>query len=448
MQLLRSLEIESVDLEGQGLARHEGKVVFVEDALLGEIVDVELTRQKPSYAKGRAVAWHRQSHQRVVPRCRHYGTCGGCAMQHLDASAQLAIKGRALEDSLWHLARLKPQQILAPLDSPVWGYRTRARLAARWVDKKGGLLLGFHERKSSYVAVMDSCEILPPRVSLMLAPLRDLIGSLSIARRIPQAELAVGDPDGAGRDPVIVWVLRILQAPDADDERKIREFADNWQIQIWFQTAGPSSARLFYPPHTTELAYDLPEFSLRMPFSPVDFTQVNPAVNELLVSRVAHFLECAGTDRVADFFCGLGNFTLALARRAGQVVGFEGSEVLVNRARENARHHGLEGKTDFVAVNLFEIDADWFGQQGRFDRLLLDPPREGAVALCKAMASLAVDRPDLMPRRIVYVSCNPATLARDCAILVHEAGYCLSQAGIVNMFPQTAHVESMAVLER
>jgi 23S rRNA (uracil1939-C5)-methyltransferase len=453
MTTLSGLQIESVDLEAQGLARNEGKVVFVENALLGERVDAEVLRSKPSYSKARAVRWARESAQRVVPRCPHFGVCGGCSMQHIDTRAQLAIKQRALEDSLWHIARLKPAQILAPLDGPAWGYRTRARLTARWVDKKGGMLLGFHERRSSYVAVMDSCEILHPRVAEMLPALRDMIGQLSIARRVPQAELAIGEPPsdsspaGCGA-PVIAWVLRHLEPLAESDKDLIRAFADRWDVQFWLQPGGPQTVSRFCPEGAPGLAYNLPEFDLRIPFSPVDFTQVNPGINRVMVRRAVDALDPQPGDRIADFFCGLGNFTLALARRCDEVRGFEGASSLTLRAAEAAEAHGMASRVAFSTVNLFEVNLPWLLAAGPFQRILLDPPREGAQALCQAIAAMSTSEPDVyVPRRIVYVSCNPATLARDAAILVHEGGWRLSRAGIINMFPHTGHVESIAVFD-
>lgn len=475
MQHLHWLEIESVDLEGQGLARADGKVVFVENALLGEIVDAEVTKAKPSYAKARATVWHRESSQRVKPRCPHFGVCGGCAVQHIEPLTQIAIKQRVLEDNLWHIARIKPNQILAPLDGPPWGYRTRARLTARWVDKKGGMLLGFHERKSSYVAVMDSCEILHPRVSQMIPALKEVLGSLSIARRVPQAEVAVGEPEPISHhtksDPgvmrgmkpgfdcaprcdsnssVIVWVLRVLESPSSGDEEKLRAFADEWAVQIWLQPQGPQSAHLFHPPDAPRLCYRLSEFDLVMPFSPVDFTQVNPAINQVMVRRAIQMLQPQSSDRIADFFCGLGNFTLAIARQNAQVVGYEGSVSLLNRAASNAASHGLERQASFEEKNLFEVDENWLMNQGPFTSVLLDPPREGAQALCQAMAAIhqTGDESGVLPSRMVYVSCNPATLARDAAILVHEGGWTLAEAGVINMFPHTAHVESIALFTK
>jgi 23S rRNA (uracil1939-C5)-methyltransferase len=461
MSTLHELTIESVDLEGQGIAHDQGKVIFIEGALIGEVVDVEITRNKTSYAKGEAIAWHRESYQRVRPKCPHFGTCGGCAMQHLEASAQLAAKQRALEDTLWHVGKLKPEQILPPLDGPAWNYRTRARLTARMVEKKGGMLFGFHERKSSFVAVMDSCQTLHARVSDMMPAVRDLIASLSIARRIPQAEVAVGD----GESPVIVWVLRILEPLNKKDQQKLRTFADEWGVQFWLQPGGPATAAPFYPIDFPALEYRLPEFDLRMPFSPVDFTQVNPAMNQIMVKRAVDLLALEEDDRVADFFCGLGNFTLAVARRLSQkprnrpnVIGIEGSQALTRRAFDNAQLHGLQHLVEFSCCNLFEIDHEWLKGLGRLDKILLDPPREGAHALCLALAQQAkesntpsdqtAEAADIPAQRIVYVSCNPATLARDAAILVYEGGWKLKQAGIINMFPQTTHVESIAVFER
>ncbi|MFZ9345845.1 MAG: 23S rRNA (uracil(1939)-C(5))-methyltransferase RlmD [Burkholderiaceae bacterium] len=449
MTVLSDLVIESVDLDAQGLAHHDGKVVFVENALLGEVVDVALTRQKPSYAKGRAIAWKKESGQRVQPKCPAYGVCGGCSMQHIEASAQIAIKQRVLEDNLWHIGKLKPAQILPPLDGPSWGYRTRARLTARWVDKKGGMLLGFHERKSSYVAVMESCDNLPPRVSQMLPALRELLARLSIARRVPQAEVAVGESGPDHAEPVVVWVLRILEPLTSEDESRVRAFADQWQIQIWLQTAGPQTAALFYPSQAPTLEYFLPEFDLRMPFSPVDFTQVNPAINRAMVHKAIQLLAPRSHERVVDLFCGLGNFTLALARRAAQVVGVEGSMALTQRAQANAALHGMADRVQFSTHNLFEVDAAWWSAQGAVDRVLLDPPREGAQSVCQVLAQCgkAGASGHGRPKRVVYVSCNPATLARDAAILVHEGGWHLVQAGMINMFPNTAHVESIAVFE-
>jgi len=432
-----ALDIESLDMEARGIARREGKVVFVEGALPGERVTVQTLRRKPSYEIARVDAVLRESSQRVVPRCPHFGVCGGCAMQHLDAAAQVAVKQRALEDTFWHVGKLKPARILPPLHGPTWGYRYRARLSVRVVPKKGGVLVGFHERKSSYVADMRTCHVLPPHAAALLMPLRAMVAALSAPDRMPQIEVAVGDA-------CTVLVLRHLLPLTDGDLAVLRAFAREHGVIWWLQPKGPDTAHPLEPGDADALAYRLPEFGLRMPFRPTDFTQVNHAINRTLVSRALGLLDVRPQDRVADLFCGLGNFTLPLATRAREVVGVEGSKALTDRALEAAARHGLSQRTSFATLNLFEVDADWLRALGRFDRMLIDPPREGAQAVAQALAQLA---PDERPARIVYVSCNPATLARDAAILAHEGGYALRSAGVINMFPHTGHVESIAVFE-
>jgi len=440
------VEIDSLDQDGRGVGRRGGKAVFVEGALAGERVRYERRRNKPSYEVGRALAILRESSSRVVPACPHFGlgpgACGGCAEQHLDAAAQVSVKQRVLEDSLWHLARLRPERVLRPLAGPDWGYRYRARLTVRYVAKKGGVLVGFHERASSYVADMTRCLVLPPRVAALLEPLRALVGRLSLRDRLPQIEFAGADTP-AGLQ--VVLVLRVLQPPTAADREELHRFAQANAVEFWLQPAGPDSAVPLTTAQPEALALRLPEFDVSLPFLPTDFTQVNHRVNEVLVRRAVGLLAPQAHERVADFFCGLGNFTLPLARRAAQVVGLEGSAALVARAQAAARANGLSDRTAFVARNLFEwAEADWevLQREGRIDRVLIDPPREGALAVVRALAASAV-----RPRRLVYVSCNPATLARDCAVLVHEGGWALRAAGVVNMFPHTAHVESIALLE-
>jgi 23S rRNA (uracil1939-C5)-methyltransferase len=431
------LQIESVDLDAQGIAHHEGKVVFVQGALTGETVRAQLTRSKASYDKAQVVEVVRQSSQRVVPRCAHFGVCGGCSLQHLEPGAQLAVKQRTLEDNLWHIARLKPNQILPPIAGPNWGYRYRARLSVRHVEKKGGMLVGFHEKSSSYVADMTQCHVLPAHVAKLLMPLRALIGGLSIRDRMPQIELAVGQAD-------TVMVLRTLEQPNEADRNALIEFARVNGVIFWLQPKGPDSIHPLDPQRPGDLHYVLPEFDVRMPFAATDFTQVNHQINRVLVGQALRLLDVRPTDRVLDLFCGLGNFTLPLARQAAQVMGVEGSAALIKRAGENAAHNGLAGKVSYDVRNLFEVSAQEIRGWGSFNRWLIDPPREGAIAVAKALAEMAATE---KPSRIVYVSCNPATLARDAAVLVHEAGYALSAAGVVNMFPHTSHVESMAVFD-
>ena len=439
------LKVESLDLEGQGVAHNaEGKVVFIEGALPGEEVQVQVHRRKNNWEQAAMTVLRRESSQRVTPRCKHFGVCGGCKLQHFDVGAQVATKQRALEDALWHLGKVKPEQLLRPIEGPAWGYRYRARLSVRYVAKKGKVLVGFHERKSSYVADMDSCEVLPPHLSALLTPLAALIGSMDQRERLPQIEIAVGSR-------VTALVLRHLEPMSAADLARLRAFAAEHGIQWWLQPKGPETVQLLDaggPP----LAYTLPEFGATMPFKPTDFTQVNHQINSVLVSRALRLLDLGPQDRVIDWFCGLGNFTLPIATLAREVQGLEGSETLVARSRANAALNGVAEKTRFIACNLFEITPADLASFGSADKWLVDPPREGAFALAKALADIHADAslaPGYTPPlRIVYVSCNPATLARDAGLLVHQAGYRCVAAGAVNMFPHTAHVESMAVFER
>jgi 23S rRNA (uracil1939-C5)-methyltransferase len=438
------LEVESLDLEAQGVAhRADGKVVFIEGALPGERVQVSVARKKNQWEQGQISALGRESAQRVRPGCPHFGlhagACGGCKMQHLHPSAQVAVKQRVLEDNLWHLAKVRPERILRPIEGPAWGYRDRARLSVRFVAKKGTVLIGFHERKSRYVADMRVCPVLPPRVSAMLLPLRELIGGMDQRDRLPQIELAVGEG-------VTALVLRHLEPLSPGDAARLRAFGAAHDVQWWLQPKGPDTVHRL-DEDGTALAYRLPEYGITMPFKPTDFTQVNAHINRVLVDRAVRLLEPQPNERVVDWFCGLGNFTLPLATRAHQVLGIEGSETLVARARANAQLNGLAGRTAFEARNLFEIGSADLRAAGPAERWLVDPPREGAFALAKALAELHGTVGWAAPKRIVYVSCNPATLARDAGLLVHQAGYRCSLAGVVNMFPHTAHTESMAVFD-
>ncbi len=445
------IEINSLDADARGVGHlpnpdgTPGKVVFVEGALPGERVSIHSFRRKSNWELANVTAVHQASGLRVEPKCVYFGTCGGCAMQHLDAAAQVAVKQRVLEDNLQHIGKVSPEHILRPIHGPTWGYRYRARLSVRRVIKKGTVLVGFREKKSGFIADMESCQILPPQVSALLMPLRDLIGSLTLVEKVPQIELAVGAAEGSNALNIVL-VLRIMAPLGEGDAEKLRAFADVHQNQFWLQPKGPETAYPFYPVDRP-LYYTLPEFGVRMPFKPVDFTQVNHQINRVLVDRALRLLDIHPDDRVADLFCGLGNFTLPIATRAAAVVGIEGSESLTMRAEENARVNGLSHNTRFACRNLFDLTVDDLRNLGKFDRLLIDPPRDGAMAVCEALAGLRTEDPALLPRRIVYVSCSPATLARDAGILVNQAGYKLSQAGVVNMFPHTAHVESMAVFD-
>lgn len=449
-----ALHIESMDLDAQGVAhRADGKVVFVDGALPFEVVRANVHRKKNNWEQASLLEVLQESSQRVRPGCPnfglHAGACGGCKMQHLEPTAQVAIKQRALEDNLWHLGKVKSETLLRPIQGPTWGYRYRARLSVRYVAKKGEVLIGFHERKSRYVADMRQCPILPPHVDALLLPLRALIANLQARDTCPQIEVACGDN-------VTALVLRHLEPLSDADLQQLRTFAATHQVQWWLQSKGPDTVRLMDANDPAQLAYDLPDFGIHMPFKPTDFTQVNPYINRVLVSRALRMLDVQAHERVIDWFCGLGNFTLPLATQAREVLGIEGSDTLVARSKENYLRN-QEGRdkplapTQFVARNLFDMTPELLVQDGVADKWLIDPPREGAFALTRTVADL-MQNPELRqgwtpPKRIVYVSCNPATLARDAGLLVNVAGYRCTSAGAVNMFPHTAHVESMAVFD-
>ncbi|HEY5366475.1 MAG TPA: 23S rRNA (uracil(1939)-C(5))-methyltransferase RlmD [Casimicrobiaceae bacterium] len=430
--------IESLDQEGRGIARIDGKAMFVEGALPGERVTIEIIKRRPTYEIARTLAVAHPNASRVTPRCPHFGVCGGCTLQHADGALQVAGKQRVLEEALSRIGRVQPETLLAPVHGPQWHYRWRARLSVRHVVKKGSVLVGFHEKKSSFVADMRECHVVPPKVSSLLLPLRELIGAMTLRDRLPQIEVAVGERDG---DTVCVLVLRILAALAPQDEALLRAFADARGVEFWLQTGGPQTVVPFYPA-ASSLTYTLPEFDIEMPFGPVEFTQVNPFINRVLVRRAMALLQPAAGEHAADFFCGLGNFTLPIARSGASVTGIEGSAGMVTRARENAAHNGLTQRTRFEVANLFAATAESIAGLPPFRKALIDPPREGAIELVKSLPG-AADAAGLS--RIVYVSCNPATLARDASVLVHERGYRLQAAGVTNMFPHTAHVESIAL---
>ena len=460
--------IESIDYEGRGIAHADGKVIFIEGALTGELVTYSSYRKKNSYEQAQVGQILKQSFMRVQPKCATFGVCGGCSMQHLEAHAQVAVKQRVLEDNLQRIGKVKPETMLPPIFGQAWGYRQRARLSVRHVLKKSKTLVGFREKNGKYVADMRHCEILPPKIASLLPLLGELNESFTVRDILPQIEVAVGDH-------VDVLVLRILQALAPSDEEAIKQFADTHKVQFWTQTKGPETVMPFYPLDAPLLTYSLPEFGITMPFAPTEFTQVNSAMNRLMVSRAMRLLNPKPGERIADFFCGLGNFTLPIARSGAHVLGIEGSDALVKRAGQNAAYNGLSGNTEFRVMNLFEMDEAALAQLGcsledirnpqageeqlgdhsrnrlatrvtchsrRFDKWLVDPPRDGAIDLMRSISA------ETAPRRIVYVSCSPSTLARDAEVLVHEKGYRLKAAGVMNMFPHTSHVESIAVFEK
>lgn len=427
-----TVRIDSLTHEGRGVTRVGGKVLFVADALPGELVDATVVRRRRNHDEARLETLHEAAPQRVEPRCAWFGTCGGCSLQHLDAATQIGHKQRWLLDSLERIGSVTPRTVLEPLRGPLWGYRRRARLGVKYVDGKGRVLVGFRERHKPFVTDMRGCEVLVPAAAALIEPLQQLIGALSIRRRVPQIEVAGGDQQ-------LVLVLRVLDAPQADDLGRLEEFARVHDVTIALQTGGPDSV-VALDGSVPKLHYSLPAHDVSFEFLATDFVQINGPINRALVDAVIAHLAPAGTDHVLDLFCGLGNITLPLARRCAAVVGIEGSDALVARARANALRNGI-ANADFVAADLAAEPAQLPALRERYDLVVLDPPRSGAEAVCEVLLRM-------QPRRIVYVSCHPATLARDAALLTRRDHYALSAAGVMDMFPHTAHVESLAVFER
>jgi 23S rRNA (uracil1939-C5)-methyltransferase len=428
----RRARVASLDQEGRGVTRDGGKVVFIDDALPGEEVEFRVWRHKPRYDLANVIRVVHESSQRVDPPCPHYERCGGCSLQHFEARAQVAVKQRVLEDALSRIGKVEPQMLLPPIHGPSFDYRHRARMSVRYVAGKGGALVGFRERRTHFVVEMDSCAVLADSASYLIGPLREMISGLDLAARIPQVEIAVLDTH-------VALTLRVLDPMDEGDRGKLRAFVQSHAVDIYLQFGGPDVLEPLIPDAVRPLYYRLPEFDLRLEFEPADFTQVNPSMNRMLVRRALALLEPKPGERIADLFCGIGNFTLAIARSGAQVVGVEGLRSLVQRAQHNAELNGLAQRARFVVADLSKRAA--LLELGPVDRLLLDPARDGALQVVTGLT-------DPMPHTIVYVSCNPATLARDAGVLVHDKGYELRTAGVLNMFPHTAHVESIALFVR
>lgn len=437
--------IESLDQEGRGVAHVDGKTIFIDGALPNERVTYQSQHIKPSYEVANTISVSKQSNQRVIPKCPHFGLCGGCKLQHLDISAQVAAKQRLLENDLWHIGKVKPENMLPPLYGPTWGYRHKARLSVKYVDKKQRVLVGFNEKGTRYVADMNSCEVLVPEVSALIIPLQQMIEQLTIRDKLPQIELAVGEAD-SNNQKVIVLIFRIMDVLTLADEALFKAFADEHHVQVWTQTKGPDTIKPFWPLSSAQspipqLQYSLPEFDLTYPFKPNEFTQVNPQINQVMIRRAMQLLTPQKGEKIADFFCGIGNFTLPIARSGASVLGLEGLANLVERANESAALNHIQNAT-FGVADLFKMTPESLTSLGRFDKWLVDPPRDGAFELIKSLDN------SNSPQTIVYVSCNPATLARDAGVLVNEKGYILKSAGVINMFSHTAHVESIALFEK
>ncbi|RMH47368.1 MAG: 23S rRNA (uracil(1939)-C(5))-methyltransferase RlmD [Gammaproteobacteria bacterium] len=431
----KELALDIVDLthDGRGVGRSEGKAVFVDNALPGEHVKARLKMRQRSFDIAIAEEIAQPSPDRVAPRCAHFLVCGGCALQHLDHEAQLKHKQTLLARQFEHFGGVKPERWLSPLTGPQWGYRRKARLAVKDVPGKGRVLVGFRERFSHFVAEIEQCHVLHPSVGEQLPTLAALVASLSVRQRLPQIEVAVGDEGRA-------LIFRHLRPLTDQDCEHLIEFGKANGFDIYLQPKGPDTIHRLWPqPGPERLYYDLPDFDLRLAFHPSDFTQVNHDINRQMTRQAVELLAPRQDEVVLDLFCGLGNFSLPLATRAARVIGVEGSAAMTERAYENARLNGLTN-LDFYSADLTQsFDLAGWGVS-RIDKVLLDPPRSGALEVCQHLI-------ETKPKRIVYVSCQPSTLARDAGLLVSN-GYRLVAAGIMDMFPQTAHVESMAVFER
>ncbi len=435
--------VEALTHEGEGVI-HAGKTAFVAGALPGEVVRFQRVRRRKRHDQATLLEIVRPSAERAVPRCAHFGVCGGCALQHLEASRQIDAKQAELRDSLERVARATPEIWLEPLRGPLWGYRRRARLGARYVPKKGRALVGFRERLLPYIAAIERCEVLAPPLGGLIGPLSALLSELSIRERVPQIEAAVGDNATA-------LVLRVLESPPPRDLARLAEFERAHAVRLYLQSAGLESVtRLSLPPDPGGAAaaaaaaeeplwYAVPDFNVRFEFAPTDFIQVNGAMNRALIARAVSLIEPTEQSRVLDLYCGLGNLTLPLARRAGRVVGVEGDHALVERARHNARLNGIRN-AEFIEADLaspLPHDLPWLASP--FSDVVLDPPRAGARDVMRTIARIR-------PRRVLYISCHPGSLARDVGILVHDHGFVLRAAGVLDMFPHTTHVESLALL--
>jgi 23S rRNA (uracil1939-C5)-methyltransferase len=422
--------VQDMNTDGQGIASIGGKRIFISGAITGEAVGLRRVRARRSYDEAELLEVAESSPDRVEPRCRYFGTCGACSLQHLSPEAQVRLKESVLLESLMRIGRVAPGRIIPPVTGSPWGYRRRARLAARYVDGKSRVLVGFSERDSSRITDMASCETLHPAVAALIAPLGKLIASLSVARRVPQVEAAVADNATA-------LVFRVLDPPTSPDLAALRDFGARHGVRILLQ-AGREPMPLDAQVDGGELWYDVPSQGLRMTFGPTDFVQVNADVNERMIDLALGLLAPDDGMRLLDLYCGIGNFTLPLARRAGGVLGIEGGADMVERARHNAGANGI-GNAEFRAADLAR--AGVLDGTGRFDAVLLDPPRAGAAEMMAPIAASGA-------RRVLYVSCHPGTLARDAGTLVNELGYGLVAAGILDMFPSTSHVESVALFER
>ena len=427
--------IEKFSHDGRGIARINGKTTFIQGALPQETVVFKYLRRKRGFDEGITVSVKTPSPHRVEPKCPHFSICGGCSLQHLDSAMQIHEKQALFLDVLSRIGHCQPETVLPPLLGPVWQYRHKARLSVRYDEASSSIMFGFREKNNpTRIADIKQCPVMHPKVDAQLEPLRHLIGSLDTARMIAQVEVAAGDDD-------VALVFRNLSPLSAKDEAKLITFAQNTGFHIFLQPGGTDTVALFYPKEAGDfLVYRLPSEEVTFSFHPTDFIQINAGLNRLMVPHALELLALKPDDTVMDLFCGLGNFTLPIAKRCAQVIGVEGSDMMVKRAEMNAALNDITNVM-FFSANLDNEAVVYMLAQHPVSKLLIDPPRVGAVEIVKRIEMIN-------PERIVYVSCNPATLARDAGILVNEKGYRMTQAGVMDMFPHTAHVESIALFER
>jgi len=425
--------IESLSHDGRGVAHDQGKTQFIEGALPGERVLARYTNKRRRFDELRTEEVLDGAPGRVEPPCPHAGICGGCSLQHLGSDAQIQFKESTLREQFAHFGGIAPEQWESPMRGPTLGYRRKARLGVRYVRKRDEVLIGFREKGNSFIADIDACAVLDPRVGTRLTDLRVLVRSLSVYESLPQIEVACGDD-------AVALVFRHLQPLTGEDRERLIQFGQAHDLQIYLQPGRPDSVHRIWPETGAErLSYRLASVDLELAFHPMDFTQVNAEINQKMVDRALEWLEPGPDDRVLDLFCGLGNFSLPMARHAGRVVGIEGDSAMVERGAENARANGLDNLS-FGCANLqADFTAEPWARDG-FDKILIDPPRSGALEIAEYLPAFGA-------KRIVYVSCNPATLARDAGVLVRQ-GYRLVRAGVMDMFPHTTHVESIALFER
>lgn len=427
------LTIESMTHDGRGVGRVDGKPVFVHGTLPGETVTFEYIEVRRDFAEGRLLEVHSSSESRAVPACAHYGVCGGCSFQHVKDAEQIRLKQGLLLDQFQRIGKLEDFPVFAPLTGPSWGYRQKARLGVKYVAKKGKVLVGFRERSSPFIAEIDCCPVLDPRVGTKLGSIAELIHDLSIRDRLPQIEVACSDQ-------AVALVFRILEDLGEADVERFNRFAQSEGFLVLLQRGGPDTVAPLKVGTEVKLFYEIPDASVEFIFKATDFTQVNSAINQKMIARVIELLDPQPTDVILDLFCGIGNFTLPLARKAGRVIGVEGSVEAVDRARLNAEHNRLDNTAFHVADLSKTVEGESWASE-TYNKILLDPSRAGALEILERI-------PGWNASRIVYVSCNPSTLARDAGILVHDHGYRLEGAGVMDMFPQTAHVESLALFEK